>query len=75
MCIRDSIVGVATAISSGGAGAVFWLWISALLGMMTVSYTHLDVYKRQTDTSGGTGNYGYAHYITPLNKKYSLFAR
>ena len=28
-----------------------------------------------TDTSGGTGNYGYAHYITPLNKKYSLFAK
>ena len=30
-----NIVGVATAISSGGAGAVFWMWISALLGMMT----------------------------------------
>lgn len=30
-----SIAGVATAIFYGGPGAVFWMWISALLGMMT----------------------------------------
>lgn len=30
-----NIVGVATAIYSGGAGTVFWMWVSALLGMMT----------------------------------------
>lgn len=30
-----SIVGVATAISAGGPGAVFWMWVCALLGMMT----------------------------------------
>jgi len=30
-----SIAGVATAIFFGGPGAVFWMWISALLGMMT----------------------------------------
>lgn len=30
-----SIVGIATAIVSGGPGAVFWMWISALLGMLT----------------------------------------
>lgn len=30
-----SIAGVATAIVSGGPGAVFWMWISALLGMIT----------------------------------------
>ena len=30
-----NIVGVAGAISLGGPGAVFWMWISALLGMMT----------------------------------------
>lgn len=30
-----SIAGVATAIFFGGAGAVFWMWVSALLGMMT----------------------------------------
>ena len=30
-----NIVGVATALKAGGPGAVFWMWISALLGMMT----------------------------------------
>lgn len=30
-----NIAGVATAIVSGGPGAVFWMWISAFLGMMT----------------------------------------
>lgn len=30
-----NIVGVATAIVSGGTGAVFWMWVSAFLGMMT----------------------------------------
>jgi AGCS family alanine or glycine:cation symporter len=30
-----NIVGVATALVSGGAGSLFWMWISAFLGMMT----------------------------------------
>ena len=30
-----NIAGVATAIASGGPGAVFWMWLSAFLGMMT----------------------------------------
>ena len=29
-----NIAGVATAIVLGGAGAVFWMWVSALLAMM-----------------------------------------
>ena len=31
-----NIVGVAAAITAGGPGAIFWMWISALLGMMTL---------------------------------------
>lgn len=31
-----NIIGVASALTLGGAGAVFWMWISAILGMMTV---------------------------------------
>ncbi len=31
-----NIVGVATALTTGGAGAIFWMWISALLGMALV---------------------------------------
>ena len=30
-----SIAGLATAIVSGGPGAIFWMWVSALLGMVT----------------------------------------
>lgn len=30
-----SIAGVATALTLGGPGAVFWMWVSAFLGMMT----------------------------------------
>lgn len=30
-----SIVGVATAIAAGGFGAIFWMWIIALIGMVT----------------------------------------
>lgn len=29
-----NIVGVAAALAAGGAGAVFWMWVSAFLGMM-----------------------------------------
>lgn len=31
-----NIVGVASAITIGGAGALFWMWISAIFGMMTI---------------------------------------
>ena len=31
-----NIVGVATALTIGGAGAIFWMWISAILGMALV---------------------------------------
>jgi AGCS family alanine or glycine:cation symporter len=30
-----NIVGVATAITAGGPGAVFWMWVSAFFGMVT----------------------------------------
>ena len=30
-----NIAGVATALTLGGPGAVFWLWVSAFVGMMT----------------------------------------
>ena len=45
-----SIAGVATAIFFGGPGAVFWMWISALLGLMTsfVEKTLAVKYRRKT---------------------------
>ncbi|MDR1965628.1 MAG: sodium:alanine symporter family protein [Synergistaceae bacterium] len=48
-----NIGGVATAIATGGPGAVFWLWVCALIGMMTkmVEVT-LAVHYRSTDEDG-----------------------
>ena len=37
-----NIVGVAVAIATGGPGAVFWLWISALLGMV-IKYSEVTL--------------------------------
>ena len=34
-----NIAGVAVAISAGGSGAVFWMWIAGLLGMATKFFT------------------------------------
>ena len=49
-----SIAGVATAIFYGGPGAVFWMWISAFLGMMTgCAEKTLAVKYRQRAPSGG----------------------
>lgn len=48
-----NIAGVATAIAIGGPGAVFWLWVSGLLGMAT-KYAEITValHHRETDASG-----------------------
>ena len=34
-----NISGVAIAISLGGTGAIFWMWVTALFGMITKFYT------------------------------------
>ncbi len=49
-----SIAGVATAIQLGGPGAVFWMWVCALLGMMTgFVEKSLAVRWRRPDGRGG----------------------
>lgn len=49
-----SIAGVATAIFFGGPGAVFWMWVSALLGMMTgCAEKILAVRYRERAADGG----------------------
>jgi AGCS family alanine or glycine:cation symporter len=48
-----NIVGVATAIAAGGPGALFWLWITGLVGMATkYSEAVLGVRFRETDARG-----------------------
>ena len=48
-----SIAGVATAIFYGGPGAVFWRWVSAILGMMTgFAEKTLAIRYREKDAKG-----------------------
>ena len=48
-----NIVGVATAISVGGPGALFWLWVSGLLGMCTkFAEIVVALHYREPDASG-----------------------
>lgn len=48
-----NIAGVAAAISIGGAGAVFWMWIAAFFGMMTnYSENVLGIYYRRRNVKG-----------------------
>lgn len=48
-----SIAGVATAIFYGGPGAVFWMWVSAVLGMMTgFAEKTLAIRYREKDANG-----------------------
>lgn len=48
-----NIVGVATAIASGGPGAVFWMWVSAFFGMMTnYSENVLGIFYRKKNSKG-----------------------
>jgi len=48
-----NIAGVATALSIGGPGAIFWMWLLALLGMMTkTAEITLAVHYRNVDEDG-----------------------
>tara|TARA_B100000035_G_C21023852_1_gene565244 strand:- start:957 stop:2321 length:1365 start_codon:yes stop_codon:yes gene_type:complete len=48
-----NVAGVAVAITQGGPGAIFWMWVCALLGMATKFYTcSLAVMYRGKDENG-----------------------
>lgn len=48
-----NIVGVATALTLGGPGSVFWMWVSAFIGMMTgYAETMLGTRYRYRDSEG-----------------------
>ncbi len=48
-----NISGVAIAITTGGPGAVFWMWVSAFVGMATKFFTcSLAIMYRARDTAG-----------------------
>ena len=52
-----NIVGVAAAITVGGPGAIFWMWISAVFGMMTVFAEVVLAYKYKNKKARGAFAY------------------
>lgn len=75
-----NIAGVATAIASGGPGALFWMWITGLFGMATkYSEAVLAIKYRETDKFG-TMSGGPMYYISKglglrwLGGLFALFA-
>ena len=77
-----NLVGVVAAISAGGAGAVFWMWITALIGSSTafVEATLAQLHKEKDPLYGGYRG-GPAYYIHHYmeehqgkKKRYSVIA-
>ncbi len=76
-----SIVGVATALRIGGSGALFWMWVSALLGMGTKYAESVLAVKYRTRDENGRYAGGPMYYIQngmgrkwiPLAKAFAIF--
>lgn len=62
-----NLVGVVAAISAGGAGAVFWMWLIALLGSSTafIEAALAQIYKEKDPLYGGYHG-GPAYYLHAL---------
>ena len=75
-----NLVGVVAAISAGGAGAVFWMWVTALLGSSTAfaEATLAQLYKEPDPLyggfRGGPAYYIHAFFTRKSGKKKSLVA-
>ncbi|PKA84331.1 AGCS family alanine or glycine:cation symporter [Ulvibacter sp. MAR_2010_11] len=70
-----NIAGVAVAIAIGGPGAVFWMWVSAVIGMSTKFFTaSLAVMYRGKDSNGDIQG-GPMYFITEgLGKNWKFLA-
>ena len=58
-----NIAGAATAIAVGGPGAIFWMWISAFLGMSTIFAEAVMAQKFKQVSDDGTVTGGPVYYI------------
>lgn len=58
-----NVVGVATAIASGGPGAIFWMWVSAFFGMSTIFAEAVLAIKYRTTRDGAVVG-GPAYYLS-----------
>lgn len=70
-----NISGVAVAIATGGPGAIFWMWISAILGVTTKFFTcSLAVMYRGKDSLGNTQGGPMYFIVEGLGKKWKSLA-
>lgn len=69
-----NIVGVATAITLGGAGAIFWMWIAAIFGMMTIFAENILGVKYRVKSESGQWIGGPMYYISQGLKNKPLAA-
>ena len=58
-----NIIGVATAIKTGGPGALFWMWVAAFFGMATKYAEGLLAIKYRRKDAHGAMAGGPMHYI------------
>lgn len=58
-----NIAGVAIALAMGGPGAIFWMWISAIVGMATKYHEGVLAVKYRTTTPDGTTLGGPMHIV------------
>lgn len=65
-----NLAGVATAIASGGPGAIFWMWISAIFGMGTI-FAEAVLAQKYSERIDGELTGGPAYYLSKgLNSKF-----
>lgn len=70
-----NIVGVATAIKSGGPGALFWMWVAAFFGMATKYSEGVLAIKFRTKDANGDISGGPMYYIVNgMGKKWRPLA-
>ena len=70
-----NIAGVATAVVTGGPGAVFWMWITAIFGMATKYGEGVLAVKYRVTNSKGEMSGGPMYYIeNGLGKKWKWLA-
>ena len=66
-----NIAGVAVAISIGGPGAIFWMWVSGIIGMSTKFFTSaLAVMYRGVDSAGKKQGGPMYFIVNGLGKKW-----
>lgn len=70
-----NIAGVATAVTMGGPGAIFWMWLTGLIGMATkYAEATLGVHYREKHANGEYSGGPMYYIVHGLSKKWHILA-